>query len=112
MAIRVTKIFYVYSDFHLTAESKPRLLGLALKPKPIAPRLHMRQLHVFSSSLNGSLGCGRLFSISQTDTLVPCRPICSLRYIWRVLSKDWVWGFPVIFFFEPRKSGVHIAQED
>ena len=106
MAIRVTKIFYVYSDFHLTAESKPRLLGLALKPKPIAPRLHMRQLHVFSSSLNGSLGCGRLFSISQSDTFVPCRPICSLRYIWRLGL-----GIPVIFF-EPRKSGVHVAEED
>ena len=77
-----------------------------LKPRPIAHRSHMRQLHVFSSSCNCLLGCVRLSSIGQSDTLVSCRPICSLRYIWRLGL-----GIPVIFF-EPRKSGVHVAEED
>ena len=27
MAIIMTKVFYVYSNFHLTAESNPRLFG-------------------------------------------------------------------------------------
>ena len=102
MAIRMTKWLMFISIFTWL----PKVIRVCLphffvqtvwKPKPIAPCSHMRQLHVFSWSFNCLLGCVRLFSISQSDTLVPCRPICSLRYIWRELNKDWSRDSPWFF---------------